>query len=290
MRSNSSAGPFFSSTRRAIAPSSRSQSTSALIRRSSPSASSRVIHSRMSTKLIARSSSAERRRDLAEESLELSDLIPRAEPQRHVSDAGLEIGAELLSALFGAARDRPLLDELTREVRRVVFVEERLGLLESLLAILGDVDVVIERAAELGRIAAFLARHRADAAPLLPELVRCELVGHPTVRVARDATERALDDGLRRRRAALPREARRIGRDPDRTRLLHRPRLQGDVLERVEPALMRDVLAAEERFQDCDAFFQAPDALRRGDRHHLVLGGLRRIRVTRPAQAHGEQG
>src|SRR5438093_7782444 len=53
MRSKSSAGPFFSSTRRAMAPSSRSQSTSAVIRRSSPSLSSRAIHSRMSTKLIA---------------------------------------------------------------------------------------------------------------------------------------------------------------------------------------------------------------------------------------------
>src|SRR5712671_3767216 len=53
MRSKSSAGPFFSSTRRATAPSSRSQSTSAVIRRSSPSLSSRAIHSRMSTKLIA---------------------------------------------------------------------------------------------------------------------------------------------------------------------------------------------------------------------------------------------
>src|SRR5262245_5845491 len=52
MRSKSSAGPFFSSTRRAMAPSSRSQSTSAVMRLSSPSLSSRAIHSRMSTKLI----------------------------------------------------------------------------------------------------------------------------------------------------------------------------------------------------------------------------------------------
>src|SRR5262245_2980983 len=53
MRSKSSAGPFLSSTRRAMAPSSRSQSTSAVMRLSSPSLSSRAIHSRMSTKLIA---------------------------------------------------------------------------------------------------------------------------------------------------------------------------------------------------------------------------------------------
>src|SRR5262244_3219350 len=48
MFSKSSAGPFFSSTRRAMAPSSRSQSTSAVIRRSSPSLSSRPSHSRRS--------------------------------------------------------------------------------------------------------------------------------------------------------------------------------------------------------------------------------------------------
>src|SRR5437867_13329802 len=54
MLSKRSAGPFFSRTRRVIAPSSRSQSTSAVMRRSSPSFSSRVIHSRMSQKLISR--------------------------------------------------------------------------------------------------------------------------------------------------------------------------------------------------------------------------------------------
>src|SRR6266481_8640616 len=52
MLSNSSAGPFFSSTRRAMAPISRFQSTSAVIRRSSPSFSSRAIHCRMSMNFI----------------------------------------------------------------------------------------------------------------------------------------------------------------------------------------------------------------------------------------------
>src|SRR5262249_52370254 len=52
MFSNSRAGPFFSSTRRATAPISRSQSTSAVIRRSSPSLSSTRIHCRRSMKLM----------------------------------------------------------------------------------------------------------------------------------------------------------------------------------------------------------------------------------------------
>src|SRR5439155_26545490 len=120
MRSKSSAGPFFSSTRRAMAPSSRSLSTSAVIRRSSPSLSSRAIHSRMSTKLIAeisfRASFAERRRHLAEEPLELSLLVPGGQAQRHVTHAGGEVGAQRVGALRGSARDGPLLDELAREL------------------------------------------------------------------------------------------------------------------------------------------------------------------------------
>src|SRR5580698_2176637 len=52
MFSNSTAGPFFSSTRRVTAPISRSQSTSALMRRSSPCCSSCAIHCRISKKPI----------------------------------------------------------------------------------------------------------------------------------------------------------------------------------------------------------------------------------------------
>src|SRR6201997_4786510 len=52
MFSNSTAGPFFSSTRRVTAPISRSQSTSALIRRNSPCCSSCAIHCRISKKPI----------------------------------------------------------------------------------------------------------------------------------------------------------------------------------------------------------------------------------------------
>src|SRR5262245_59622570 len=52
MFSKRRAGPFFSRTRRAIAPISWSQSTSAVIRRRFSSFSRRVIHCRMSMKLI----------------------------------------------------------------------------------------------------------------------------------------------------------------------------------------------------------------------------------------------
>src|ERR1700733_9294227 len=52
MLSKTSAGPFFSSTRRVSAPISRSQSTSAVIRRSSPCCSRLAIHCRWSRKPI----------------------------------------------------------------------------------------------------------------------------------------------------------------------------------------------------------------------------------------------
>src|ERR1700686_3163927 len=55
MFSNSTAGPFFSSTLRVTAPISRSQSTSALMRRSSPCCSSCAIHCRISKKPILHS-------------------------------------------------------------------------------------------------------------------------------------------------------------------------------------------------------------------------------------------
>src|SRR5215475_132714 len=58
MFSKRSAGPFFSKTRRAMAPISRSQSTSAAMRRSSPSFSRRVNHCRRSMKLIEVAASA----------------------------------------------------------------------------------------------------------------------------------------------------------------------------------------------------------------------------------------
>src|SRR5713101_3254051 len=161
-----------------------------------------------------------------------------------MTHAGGEVRAQLLGALLGPARDGPLLDELARELRRVVGVQERLRLLESLLPVLVDVDVVVERSAELRRVAALLARHRRDAAPLLPKLVRRELVRHPAVGVARDAAERPLDHRRGGGGAAFPRETRRVGRDPDGTRLLHGPWLERHTIEGVEPSLVRDVLAA----------------------------------------------
>src|SRR2546425_581401 len=115
--------------------------------------------------------------------------LAKSQAQRHVTHAGGEVRPQLLGALLRSARHRPLLDELPRELRRVVRVEERLRFFEPLLAVLVDVDVVVERTAELRRVAALLARHRRDAAPLPPELARGELVRHPAVGVSRDAAE-----------------------------------------------------------------------------------------------------
>src|SRR2546428_620690 len=230
MASKSSAGPFFSSARRETAPISRSQSTSARMRRSSSSFSSSAIHCCMSMKplLIAAlhpprrsapaperlsSAASVRGDDFVQEASELPALVPRAQTQRHVAEPGGGVRAQLLRARLRVAGDRPPLDELRAEIRRVVGVEELLGLLEPGLPVLVDVDVVVERAAEGGRVAAFLLRHRADARELLGELRWAQLVGHPAVGILRDTPVRALDDGLGGARSLLPGEPRRAGGD-----------------------------------------------------------------------------
>src|SRR3989454_11508004 len=167
----------------------------------------------------------ERRRYFGQEALELALLIPGGEAQRHVTHARVKVRAQLLHALLRPARHGPLLDELRRELRGVVGVEERLRLLERLSAILVDVDVVIERAAELRGVAALLAGHRRDAAPLPAELVGGELVRHPAVGVAGDPAERALDDRVGGGGGRAPPGARPIGGDPDAAPLLDRARL-----------------------------------------------------------------
>src|SRR5262245_64029948 len=111
------------------------------------------------------------RRDLGQKALELAPLVPRREPEGDVPDAGLEIAPELLDALPRAAGDRPALDERGAEVRRVVGVEELLRLLERGLTVLGDVDVVVERAADAVGVAPLVARHHGDARPLAAKLV-----------------------------------------------------------------------------------------------------------------------
>src|SRR5206468_7122314 len=174
---------------------------------------------------LARRASRERGRDLAEETLELAALVPRGQPERHVPEPGVEIAAELVDALLRRARDRPALDERGAELRRVVGVEERLRFLEPLVAALADVDVVVERAPDFRRIAAFLARHRADTRELRAKLLGGELVGHPSVGESRHAPEASFDDRIGRAGAALPREPGRVRGDPDRDGVLHGTRL-----------------------------------------------------------------
>src|SRR4029453_1561680 len=87
-------------------------------------------------------------RHLREEALELPALIPGRETQRDVPEARVRVGAQLGHALGGWPRDRPPLDEARRELARIVGGEEGLALGEGGGAILVDVDVVVERAAE----------------------------------------------------------------------------------------------------------------------------------------------
>src|SRR3990170_3152667 len=80
--SNRRAGPFFSSTRRAMAPISRSQSTAAPILRSQRCFSSIASHSRRSTKPMVRSSPRVLRRALLEERRDaFSVVVGRPQPR-----------------------------------------------------------------------------------------------------------------------------------------------------------------------------------------------------------------
>src|SRR2546429_820544 len=62
-------------------------------------------------------SSGERRRHFVQEALELTALIPRGQPERHVAEPRVEVRAELIDALLGAAGHRPTFDEGGAEVR-----------------------------------------------------------------------------------------------------------------------------------------------------------------------------
>src|SRR4029453_14497054 len=157
---------------------------------------------------------------------------PRAEGTG--ADPRREVGAQLLGTLLGAAGHGPLLHELRRELRRVVGVREGFGLGQRGLAVLVDVDVVVERAAQRRWIATLLAGHALDDPELPPELLRRELVGHPAVGVARHAAQAALDSRAGGAGAALPRQRGRVGRDPDRTRLLDRSRQEAGLVELIE--------------------------------------------------------
>src|SRR2546430_12622177 len=170
--------------------------------------------------LRAPSASSECRRDLAEEALELALLVPGGEAERHVANTRVEVRAELGDTLARAPGDGPLLDELSCELRGVVGVEECLRLLEGPLAVVVDVDVVVERAPELRGVAPLLPRHRSDSRELRPKLRRREFVRHPAVGVAGDAAIGALHRDLRSAGAALPGEARGVRRDPDAARAL----------------------------------------------------------------------
>src|SRR5262249_43543269 len=149
-----------------------------------------------------------------------------------------------------------------------------------------DVDVMVERAAERGGIAPRLPRHPPDPGPLLAELPRAHLVGHPAVGQARHAAEARLDHRVGGAGAPLPGEAGGVAGDPDGTGLLDRARLDPDAVELVEAALIGGLLAPEQEAQDRDAFLEPGHPLARAYAHRAVLEGLGSALLVGPAQAH----
>ena len=93
-------------------------------------------------------------------------LIPGGHAQSNMFDACREEGLQLIDALLRTSRGGEAFDEFHAEVGRVVFIEKRLALIERRLTALVNVDVVVKRAADLRRVAAFFLGHRQDALPL----------------------------------------------------------------------------------------------------------------------------
>ena len=142
-------------------------------------------------------------------------------------------------------------------------------------AVLVDVDVVVERAAERGRVAPLLARHAPGCARTgRRNSVGRQLVGHPAVGVARHAAQAALDDGVGRAGAALPGEPGRVGRDPDRARLLDRARLERDA-RRTDRSGRRGC-APSSRRRACAGWRCLPPAARRARRRRCPSPRARR--------------
>src|SRR5205823_860648 len=79
----------------------------------------------------------------------------------------------------------------------------------------------------------------------------------------------------------------RVGRDPDRTRLLHGTRLKRDVLEGTKATLVGDALAGPQPPADLDVFHETIRTLAVGhpERHALARAGASRHQP----RARGEQ-
>src|SRR5262245_42912019 len=191
--------------------------------------------------------------DFVKKPLQLSSLIPRGHAQGDVIQAGFEIGFKLLDALLRTARSGKTLDELHAEVGRVILVEERLALVQRRLTVFIDVDVMIQRAADLSRISAFFLGHSENACPLRLELRRCDFVSHPTIGEASDAAQSAFDGRTRGAGTIFPGEPGGITGDPDRHGILHRTRLNRDVFEFIKAALVRSFFLVEQFAQDSDS-------------------------------------
>src|SRR5215468_407747 len=221
-----------------------------------------------------------------EKPLQLSSLIPRGHAQGDVIQAGFEIGFKLLDALLWAARSGKTLHELNTEVGRVILVEERLALVQRRLTVLIDVDVMIQRAADLSRIAAFFLGHGENACPLRLELRRCDFVSHPAIGEARDAAQSPFDGRTRGTGAVFPGQPSGITGDPDRDRVLHGTRLNRDAFELIKAAFVRCFFLVEEFAQDGDSFLQPTDPFGVLDAHDFVLERLSRALLIGSAETN----
>src|SRR5262245_57537178 len=105
-----------------------------------------------------------------------------------------------------------------------------------------------------------------DQLPALAESCDRRVVGHPAVGEETDAPQGSIGDA-RRGQLGLG-----VGRDPDRARLLDRLRLEREVAELIEPALVAHVVLGPQPSQDRYALLEAWATV---DQLHLEGGELR---------------
>src|SRR5581483_7316100 len=101
----------------------------------------------IASRALRRHGAREPRQHLVHATVELALLVPRGEAEQDIGRARLDELLQLRGALLRRAARHPALHRLAAEdLRRVVAVQVALGLVDRRLAVLVDVEVVVERA------------------------------------------------------------------------------------------------------------------------------------------------
>src|SRR5919205_1911423 len=113
-----------------------------------------MANSMLSILRVSAGRASDTRQHLLHDPLELAELVPAGDAQRHLVEAKLLVGPQVPHAVVGRAGGNPALDEPRVVVLGVVDVQEALGFVQGGGAVLVDVDVVVQVGLDAGRVAA----------------------------------------------------------------------------------------------------------------------------------------